>query len=59
MQRKIIEGDKFRSPFAETIFEVKRIYTNTALLEDIGNKNHQLITEIATVISLYQKVDRP
>lgn len=51
---RIVEGDKFKSPFAETIFKVKKIYANTALLEDIEDENHQLITEITTIVSFYQ-----
>ncbi len=56
MLRGIVEGDMFISPFAETIFKVKKIYTNTVLLEDVGDKGHQLITEIGTIVSYYQKV---
>ncbi len=54
---RIVEGDKFKSPFAETIFKVKKIYADTALLEDIEDEDHQVITEIATIVSLYQEVD--
>ena len=58
MLSKIIEGDKFKSPFTGAIFKVKKVYTNTALLEDVENKEHWLITEIATVVSFYQKADK-
>ncbi len=54
---RIVEGGKVKSPFAETIFKVKKIYVNTALLEDIEDEDHQMITEVATIVSLYQKVD--
>ena len=57
MLSRIIEGDKFKSPFSETIFRVEKIYTNTALLEDVENKGHWLITEIATVVRFYQRAD--
>lgn len=58
MLSKIIEGDKFKSPFSEKIFKVKKVYTNTALLEDVEEKGHWLITEIATVVSFYQRADK-
>ncbi len=58
MLSKIVEGDKFKSPFSETIFKVKKVYTNTALLEDVNNKEHWLITEIATVVSFYQRANK-
>lgn len=57
MLRKIIEGDRFKSPFTGTLFEVKRIHTNTVLLEDVEDNDHQLITEIVMLRSFYQKVD--
>ena len=57
MQERIVEGDKFRSPFTEVTFEVKRIHANTAFLQDIKYEDHQVITEIATLVRLYQKVD--
>ena len=56
MLSRIIEGDKFKSPFSETIFKVRKIYTNTTLLEDIEDEDHQVITEITTIASFYQKV---
>ncbi len=37
--------------------EVKRIHANTALLQDIKDEDHQVITEIATLVRLYRKVD--
>jgi len=58
MLSKIIEGDKFKSPFSGTIFKVKKVYTNTALLEDVEDKERWLITEIATVVSFYQRADK-
>ena len=57
MLSKIIEGDRFKSPFTGTIFEVKKIHTNTVLLEDVGDKGCELIKEINTLGSFYQKVD--
>lgn len=56
--KRIFEGEMFMNPFTETIFRVKKIYTNTVLLEDMGDKDHQLITEIGTVVSYYQKVGK-
>lgn len=56
MLSRIIEGDKFKSPFSEAIFEVRKVHTNTVLLEDVKDNHHQLITEIATLGSFYQKV---
>ena len=56
MLKRIVEGDMFISPFAETIFKVRKIYTNTVLLEDVGDRDHQLITEIGMLGSHYQKV---
>ncbi len=58
MLSRIVEGDRFKSPFSETIFQVKKIFTNTVLLEDIGDQDHQLITEMFTLGSFYQKVGR-
>jgi len=58
MLSKIVEGDRFKSPFSETIFRVRKVYTNTALLEDVENKEHWLITEIATVVSFYQRANK-
>lgn len=58
MLSRIIEGDKFKSPFSETIFKVRKIYTNTALLEDIEDEDHQVIAEITTIASFYQKVEK-
>ncbi len=57
MLSKINEGNRFKSPFSETIFKVKKVYTNTALLEDVEYNEHWLITEIATIVSFYQKAD--
>lgn len=56
MLSKITEGDRFKSPFTGIIFEVRRIHTNTVLLEDVKGNEHQLITEIVTLGTFYQKV---
>ncbi len=57
MLSRIIEGERFKSPFSERVFKVKKIHTNTVLLGDVRDKDHQLITEIVTLGSFYQKVD--
>ncbi len=56
MFTRTIEGDLFLSPFTGTTFRVKKIYTNTALLEGVEDKNHKLITEIVTLVTFYKKV---
>jgi len=58
MFSRIVEGEMFMSPFTGTVFKVKTIHTNTVLLEDVEDEDHQVITEIATVVSFYQKVDK-
>ncbi len=57
MFSKIIEGDKFKSPFTGRILKIKKIHSNTVLLEDVEDNDRQLITEIVTLGSFYQKVD--
>jgi hypothetical protein len=57
--KRVIEGDNFRSPFSSAIFRVKKVYADKALLEDIENQHHQVITEVDTVVSIYEKVDGP
>ncbi len=37
---------------------VKKIYMNSVLLEEVENENHLVITEIGTVVSLYEKVEK-
>ncbi len=59
MLSKINEGDRFKSPFSEAIFKVKKLYTNTALLEDVESDEHWLITEIATIVRFYQRAGKP
>ena len=58
MFSKIIEGDKFKSPFTGRVFKIKKIYSNAALLEDVEDNDHQPITEIVTLGGFYQKVDK-
>lgn len=58
MFSRIVEGDMFMSPFTGTTFKVKKIYRNTVLLEDLGDGDHQVITEIASVGRFYQKVEK-
>jgi hypothetical protein len=58
MFSRIVEGDMFMSPFTGTTFKVKKIYRNTVLLEDLGDRDHQLIAEIASVGRFYQKVGK-
>ena len=58
MLRRMIEGAKFKSPFTGSIFEVKKIYMNSVLLEEVENENHLVITEIGTAVSLYEKVEK-
>ncbi len=57
MLSRIFEGDKFKNPLTGTIFKVKKIYKNTVLLGDVEDQDHQLITEIVTLVSFYQKLD--
>ena len=58
MFSKIIEGDKFKSPFTGRILKIKKIHSNAALLEDVEDNDRQLITEIVTLGSFHQKVDK-
>jgi hypothetical protein len=59
MLSRVVEGDKFKSSFTGAVFKVKKIYTNRVLLEDVGDENHHLLTEITALVSFYQKVDKP
>ena len=58
MLSKIAEGDKLKSLFTDRVFQVKEICVNSVILEDVGDQNHRLITELATVLSLYEKVEK-
>ena len=48
-------GDKFKSRFTGTIFRIKKICQNRILFEEIGNENHQLVTELGVVAQFYEE----
>ena len=54
---KIREGDRFRSPFTKKIMQVRKIYMNSAVLEEVGNPDHEVITEMGAIRSLYERVE--
>lgn len=54
---KIREGDRFRSPFTKKIMQVRKIYMNSAVLEEVENPDHEVITETGAILSLYERVE--
>ena len=56
MFQKIFEGEKFKSLFTGVVFQVKEIRMNAVLLENVGNKNHQALTEMGAIIKFCEKV---
>ena len=54
---KIREGDRFRSPFTKKIMQVRKIYMNSAVLEEVENPDHEVITERGAILSLYERVE--
>ncbi len=53
---KIREGDRFRSPFTKKVMQVRKIHMDSAVLEEVGNPDHEVITETGAILSLYERV---